>query len=404
MARDGNERAILILDAMAYNIAKEIGSDATVLKGKVDAIGLTGGLANSEYLMSRIKDRVSYIAPVYLFPGESEMEALALGALRCLTGQQEPMIFEGNPITFKTFDEIEDYIRKSRRVKRIVLCGSHDEAALKSVIKARRRGFASAILIGKAAETEAILERLGEDPFSYAIIDEPDEMESAKMAIRFVREGRADIPMKGLLQTATYMKAILNKETGIMKKGALLSETTVCEYTAKDKMLFLTDCGINIEPDVDAKVGIIKNAVALAKALGVVEPKVACLSALENIKPKIRSTEDAAVLAQMKWEGCVVEGPFALDNAIDEEAAEHKGVSGRVAGKADILLVPDLISGNILHKSLHFFAGGMLAGVVCGTDHPVILTSRTDEPDTKYRSILLAVLLSIQQKKELERK
>jgi len=288
-------------------------------------------------------------------------------------------------------------------VKRIALCGSHDEPALKSVIKARRRGFASAILIGRAAETEAILEQLGEDPYSYTIIDEPDEAEAAKLAIRYVREGRADIPMKGLLQTATYMKAILNKETGILKKGALLSETTVCEYTSKGKMLFLTDCGINIEPDVNAKVGIIKNAVALAKNLGVAEPKVACLSALENINPKIKSTEDAAVLAQMKWDGCVVEGPFALDNAIDEEAAEHKGISGRVAGRADILLVPDLISGNILHKSLHFFAGGMLAGVVCGTDYPVILTSRTDEPDTKYRSILLAVLLSIRAKQDREK-
>ena len=395
MARDGNERAALILDAMAYGIAKEIGSDAAVLKGKVDAIGLTGGLANSEYLTSRIRERVSFLAPVYLFPGESEMEALALGALRCLTGEQKPLVFEGSPIAFTNFDEVEDYIRRSRRIKRIALCGSHDEPALKSIVKARRRGFASAILIGKAAETAAILQNLGEDPESYTIIDEPDEAAAAKLAIRYVRSGQADIPMKGLLQTAVYMKAILNKETGILRKGSLLSETTVCEFSAKGKFLLLTDCGINIEPDIEQKAGIIRNAVRLAKVLGISEPKVACLSALENVNPKIRSTEDAAALAEMHWEGCVVEGPFALDNAIDEEAAEHKGISGKVAGKADILLVPDLTSGNILHKSLHFFAGGMLAGVVCGTDYPVILTSRTDEPDTKYRSILLAILQSL---------
>ena len=398
-ALDGDKRAALILDAMAYNIAKEIGSDATVLNGEVDAIGLTGGLANSKYLTSRIKERVSFIAPVFLFPGESEMEALALGALKCLRGEEKALIFEGTPLTFTTFDEIEDYIRKSRRVKKIALCGSHDEPALKSVVKARRRGFAEAILIGKAAETEAILMNLGEDPARYTIIDEPDEAKAAAYAVACVREGRADIPMKGLMQTASYMRAILNKETGILKKGALLSETTVCEYAAKNRFLFVTDCGINIEPDLKAKVGIINNAVTLAQALGIAEPKVACLSALENVNPKIKSTEDASELAHLEWTGCVVEGPFALDNAIDEEAAEHKGISGKVAGKADILLVPDLISGNILHKSLHFFGGGMLAGVVCGTDYPVVLTSRTDEPDTKYRSILLAVLLSIQKKK-----
>ena len=403
-ALDGDKRAALILDAMAYNIAKEIGSDATVLSGEVDAIGLTGGLSNSKYLTSRIKARVSFIAPVFIFPGESEMEALAHGALRCLRGEAEPIIFKGKPLTFTKFDEIEDYIRKSRRVKKIALCGSHDEPALKSVVKARRRGFAEAILIGKAAETEAILLNLGEDPARYTIIDEPDEAKAAALAVQYVRTGQADIPMKGLMQTASYMRAILNKETGILKKGSLLSETTVCEYTAKEKLLFVTDCGINIEPDVKAKVGIIKNAVTLAKALGVETPKVACLSALENINPKIKSTEDAADLAEMEWEGCYVEGPFALDNAIDEEAAAHKGITGKVAGKADILLVPDLISGNILHKSLHFFGGGMLAGVVCGTDYPVVLTSRTDEPDTKYRSILLAVLLSIQKKKQESRK
>ena len=131
-ALDGDKRAALILDAMAYNIAKEIGSDATVLSGEVDAIGLTRGLSNSKYLPSRIKARVSFIAPVFIFPGESEMEALAHGALRCLRGEAEPIIFKGKPLTFTKFDEIEDYIRKSRRVKKIALCGSHDEPALKS--------------------------------------------------------------------------------------------------------------------------------------------------------------------------------------------------------------------------------------------------------------------------------
>ena len=395
MASEGNKRSAAILEAIAYDISKEIGAKAPVLKGDVDAIVLTGGLVLSKTIRPLIEDRVRRIAPVMCFPVDAVAEGLALGTLRCLRGEEAAEVFKGRAMTFKTFDEIEDYIRKSRRVKRIALCGSHDEPALKSVIKARRRGFATAILIGKADETKDILFDLGEDPMSYEIIDEPDEAKAAAKAVALVREGRADIPMKGLLQTAAYMRAILNKETGIMKPGALLSETTITEYTSKGRFLFVTDCAINIEPDIKAKVGIIKNAVNLARSLGVEMPKVACLSALENVNPKIRSTEDAAELAQMEWEGCYVEGPFALDNAIDIDAAEHKGVVGNVAGQADILLVPDLISGNILHKSLHFFAGGMIAGVVCGTDYPVILTSRTDEPDTKYRSILLAILLSL---------
>ncbi|MCR5299578.1 MAG: hypothetical protein K6D92_01630 [Erysipelotrichaceae bacterium] len=296
---------------------------------------------------------------------------------------------------FRTFQEIEEYILSKNIRKKIALCGAHDEPALSAVVNACKKGIVSCVLIGDQPQVEAILKELGEDPSAYTIINEPDETESAKKAIAMVKNGEADIPMKGLMQTASYMRAILNKETGILPPGHVLSETTVFEYPDQNRFVMISDCGINIEPDVRAKIEIAKNAVALAKAFGIEEPKVAVLSALEKVNPKIRSTVEADELAKMEWEGCVVEGPYALDNAINEEAAHHKGIEGKVAGKADVLVVPDLCAGNILHKSINFFAHLRLAGAVCGTEHPVILTSRSDSPDTKYCSILTAVLQSL---------
>lgn len=296
---------------------------------------------------------------------------------------------------FRTFQEIEDYVLSKNIVKKIALCGAHDEPALSAVVNACKKGIVSCVLIGDQPQVEEILKELGEDPSKYTIIHEPDEAESAKKAVAMVKNGEADIPMKGLMQTASYMRAILNKETGILPPGHVLSETTVFEYPDQNRFVMISDCGINIEPDTKAKVEIAKNAVALAKAFGIEEPKVAVLSALEKVNPKIRSTVEADELAKMEWEGCVVEGPYALDNAINEEAAHHKGIEGKVAGKADVLVVPDLCAGNILHKSINFFAHLRLAGAVCGTEHPVILTSRSDSPDTKYCSILTAVLQSL---------
>ena len=296
---------------------------------------------------------------------------------------------------FRKFEEIEKFILEKDIRKKVALCGAHDEPALSAVVSACRKGIISCVLIGEKKGIEEILLQLGEVPEEYQIIDEPDEAEAARKAVAMVRAGEADIPMKGLMQTASYMRAILNKETGILPPGHILSETTVVEYPDQERFVMISDCGITIEPNTETKVQIIRNAVALAKAFGVEKPKVACLSALEKVNPKIRSTVEADELAKMEWEDCIVEGPFALDNAINEEAAHHKGISGEVAGKADILVVPDLCAGNILHKSINFFAHLNLAGAVCGTEHPVILTSRTDSPETKYHSILTAVLQSL---------
>lgn len=298
-------------------------------------------------------------------------------------------------MAFQTFDQVEEYVLKQGICKTVALCGAHDEPALSALVEAKRKGIVKGILIGKEEEIRQILTQLGEDPKDYEIIDEPEETLSAKLVVAKVRQGSADITMKGLMQTVSYMRAILNKETGILPPGKVLSETSVIEYPEQERLLFVTDCGINITPDVPAKVQIIHNAVALAKVFGLTDVKVACLSALENVNPKIPSTAEADDLAHMDWDDCTVEGPFALDNAVSEEAASHKGISGKVAGKADVLVVPDLCVGNVLHKSINYFAHNKIAGAVCGTDYPVIITSRADSPNTKYNSILAAVLQSL---------
>lgn len=297
---------------------------------------------------------------------------------------------------FTSFEQLERYILKCGIVKRIVLCGAHDSHALSALVKAKRKGLVAGILIGDEAKIKALLSEMNEDAADYSIIHEPEETLSAPLAVTMVKQGKADIPMKGLMQTASYMRAILNKETGILPTGAILSETTVFEYPDQSRMVFITDCAVNINPNVEEKVKLIENASTLAHRFGIQRVRVAAVSALEKPTPKISSTLEASALASLTWpEDIIVEGPFALDNAISELAAQHKGLQSEVSGHADVLLMPDLCSGNILHKGLHYFAHLKMAGALCGTEHPVIMNSRTDSPDTKYNSILVAVLQSL---------
>lgn len=296
---------------------------------------------------------------------------------------------------FRTFAEVEEYILSNSIVKRIALCGAHDEPALSAVVEAVNKGVVTATLIGDESGIIKLLEEFGASADDYEIIDAPEEADSARIAIELVKAGKADIPMKGLMQTATYMKAILNKETGILPPGRILSECTPFEYADGDRFMFVTDCAVNITPSLDNKVQIINNAVELAGKFGIENAKVAALSAVEKVNEKIQSSVDADTLAHMEWNNCTVAGPFALDNAVSEEAAHHKGITNPVAGHADVLLVSDLGMGNVIHKGLHYFAHVKTAGALCGTENPVILTSRTDSSEAKYNSILVAILQSL---------
>lgn len=299
-------------------------------------------------------------------------------------------------MAFCTFDEIEKYVVEQGLAKKVALCGAHDRFALEALVNAKRIGVIDGVLIGDKREIIKLLAEFDEPIEDYEIFDEPDEVISAKMAVKMVKEGKADIPMKGLMQSSSYFRAILDKENGILPAGKVLSECTVFEFSEQKRFVFAGDCAMNITPGVAEKVEIIKNSAELAHKFGIEKPKVACLSALEKVNPKMQSSVDAAELAAMDWhEACEVEGPFALDNAVDLEAAQHKGITGGVAGKADVLLMANLDMGNVFHKAIHFFAHARMASALCGTEYPVIFTSRTDSPEGKYNSILVAVMQAI---------
>lgn len=294
---------------------------------------------------------------------------------------------------FTNFKELEAYVLSHKNKKRIVLANAHDEPALSAVVNAHRRGVVDGTLLGKKDEILTLLQEMNEDPAEYEIVDfDGPELDAAKAAVELVRQGKADIPMKGILQTSSFAKAILNRETGLIPASGrrLVSQCGIFEY--EGRFMMITDAAINIAPDVDTQIGIVENALPVAHALGVELPKVAVLSAVENVTEKMPSTVSAAEIAKRGIPGCVVSGPLALDGAISMESVKHKGIHDPVAGQADILLVPFIEIGNVLYKSITYIAGKTMASTICGASCPVIITSRADTPDSKYYSILLAVL------------
>lgn len=294
---------------------------------------------------------------------------------------------------FQNFSEIESYILKEGIKKRLVLCGAQDDSALKAVVAAKRKGVVSGILIGDESKICGLLEEMGEPQEYYEIVHEINEMRAAKLAVKYIQENHADIQMKGSMQSSTYLMPILNPMTGLVPQGNILNETTVFYYPDRNGLIFCADCAYNIAPTLEDKVKIIKNVAKLAKAFGQSKVKVAAVSILETVNPQISSTVEAEQLSKMEWgDDIIVEGPFALDNALSEEAAKHKGIAGEVAGHADILLMPEICSGNALHKCIHFLANLPSASILSGATAPVVFTSRTDSMETKYYSILTAIL------------
>ena len=303
---------------------------------------------------------------------------------------------------FRNFREIEDCVLEQKIVKRIALCGAHDDAALSAVVDATRRGVITGILIGDGTRIREMLARMDEPADRYEIIDQPREKAAARMAVQLVHDGRADIPMKGSMPSATYLMPIVDPVNGLMEEGGVLSSITVFYYPDRERLMFLTDPALNIAPTLDEKVKLIKNTVKLARALGFEQVNIAALSALEKVSHDIPGSIEAGQLAEMDWgEGVAVAGPFALDNALDVETARHKGIISGVAGNADVLLAPEICAGNILHKSLHYFAHLPSASAMGGSRAPVVFTSRSDSPESKYYSILIAILQTVTNEKTL---
>jgi len=217
------------------------------------------------------------------------------------------------------------------------------------------------------------------------------------MAVELVKSNKADILMKGFVNTDDFLRGVLNRETGL-RTGKIMSHVYVLESSALKRMLFITDGSVNILPDLETKCSIILNSIYLANIFEIEDPKVAITTAIELANPKMPSTIDAAVLAKMsqrgQFSGKIIDGPLALDNAISPWAAEHKGIGGPVAGQADIIVVPSIEAGNILCKAHVYLTGGNLAGVVMGASAPIVLTSRADTSQSKLNSIATAVLMA----------
>ncbi len=292
--------------------------------------------------------------------------------------------------------QLKDLCNSKRRLTVAVACPTH-RTVMDAVVHARVEISLDALLFGKKEEITQFFQASGYDVNHYTIIDCPDEVSSCSSAVQAVHSGTADFLMKGDVSTATIMKAVLNKEWGLLQ-GELLSHVALIESPHYHKLLAVTDGAINIAPTLSQKASILENSVQCLHALGVENPKVALLAALEKVNEKMVATVDAAELKKMAGEGafsaCTVDGPFALDNAVSKDAAKTKNLSGEVAGDADILLAPNLECGNILYKSLNFLGGAVAAAVVMGARKPVVLSSRADSSESRYYSIILAAAIA----------
>ena len=276
--------------------------------------------------------------------------------------------------------------------KKLVLAAAGDEHSIDAVLKAYKMGVIEPVLVGRKDEIYKMASDC-KDLEKIQIYDIRDDVEIVKKAVELVVSGEVDILMKGKVTTAQLLKGVLNKDYGIKHKS-FLSHFALFEIPNYHKLLAITDVALNILPNLEHKVHIVNNAVSFIRKIGVEQPKVAALSAIEMVNEKMPSTMDAALLSIMQRRGqiknCLVDGPLAFDNAISLESKKQKNLGGDVAGNADILLVPNVESGNILYKSLVAFADAKVAGIVLGADFPIVLTSRADSEETKLNSILLA--------------
>ena len=281
-----------------------------------------------------------------------------------------------------------------------------DESSLRGAVEAAQLGLIKPILVGPRARITGVAAQSGIDISPFELVDAPHSVASAEAAVALCREGKAEMLMKGSLHSDEIMAAVVKRDTGL-RTSRRVSHCFIMDVPAIDRVVYVTDAAVNIFPTLEDKMHIVQNAIELAHALGKAEPRVAILSAMETINPKVPSTIEAAALCKMAERGQVsgglLDGPLALDNAIDLGAARIKKISSPVAGQADILVVPDLEAGNMLAKSLSFMADADAAGIVLGARVPIILTSRADSVKTRLASCAVAGLVAKHRRDNLQR-
>jgi len=296
----------------------------------------------------------------------------------------------------RTFDEVLNKA-KDYGPKKMAVASAGAEDVLKAVEAARKEKLTNSILVGDKKEIIQIASKMGIDPANYEIIDKTDKTEAARCAVELVRNKNASILMKGMLGTARILRAILDKEIGL-RTNRMLSHVYTLQIKGYNRLLTMTDGAMSISPDLKQKAQIIQNAIYYGHSMGIEKPKVAVVAALELVNPDMPATIDAACLAKMSERGQIVggivDGPLGFDNAISREAAKHKGVKSPVSGEVDIVLVPNIESGNIFAKGLVYLAKAVPAGLLLGAKAPVVLVSRSDTAQSKLYSIALGVLMS----------
>lgn len=298
-------------------------------------------------------------------------------------------------MSIKKLSELVDMARQGEK-RKLAVAAAADVPVLKAVKAAQEEGIIEPVLVGDQATIEKMAKEIGFDLGTARVINEPDTRDAGKRAVKLVRDGEAEALMKGNISTGPLLKAVLDKEIGL-RKGNTLSHIALFESPYYHKLLCVTDAAMNVAPEFAEKVDMINNAVEAFHKLGIEKPKVAVVGAVEVVNPKMEATMHGALLAQMnkrgQIKGCLVDGPLAYDNAVNEGAAHHKGIKSEVAGDADIILCPDINVGNVLYKSLNFTGGAVSAAVIMGAAAPIVLTSRADSDKAKHLSIALAAAI-----------
>lgn len=290
-------------------------------------------------------------------------------------------------------DDLRQFLPTSKKLQKLVLAPSEDAHSLGAVVRAAEEGIIEPVLVGDKEKTEGLAEVMRLNIKGFQFFNETDPVKAVEKAVRLIHDGKADVLMKGKVGTSVLLKAVLNKDYGL-RTGKLLSHFALFEVETYHKLIGVTDVAMNIAPSLDEKIAILNNAVEVFNKLGVPEPKVAVLGAVEQVNTSMGATLDAALLSKMNQRGqirhCLVDGPLAFDNAISAESARHKEIKSEVAGETDLLLMPDIEVGNVLYKSLVFFAKAKVASMIVGAVAPIVLTSRSDSEQAKFDSILLA--------------
>jgi len=296
-------------------------------------------------------------------------------------------------MVYKNFDALIEEVQRFESVKKVVVICAHDSHTLEAVFRGVEEKVVTPILIGSKDKIEAILKDLKVTFDSAFIYDVENDIEAAVLGVEMIREGKADFIMKGKINTADLLKAVVNKEKGL-RTGSVMSVVALHEVPGYHKLLCITDGGMMMYPNLDEKRQILENAVSTFNNMGYENPKVAVLAAIEVVNPKMPETVDADALKQMNLSGeiknCTIEGPISYDLTMNKESAEIKGFKSDVCGEADILLVPNITVGNILSKAMVYSAGAKMAGFVVGAKVPIVITSRGATTEEKYLSLVLS--------------